>query len=205
LSPSQGEHGRGRRAELSRRLHDACVKAGIELLPGKAREVVDERVHEVAQQMRVTEQTALKYMPPDWPEETATSMSLQAESSKLAESTAIGTVSLGAYQVARLITGLAIVVQEAAWQSNNEQLNAAVGEPLDRLIALSTSLSDLLGDVEVERSELVGAATQLGGLADYIGAGGRFLAQGEVDRDRFASKLGANAKAARLAAAEGTS
>ena len=85
LSSSQGEYGRGRRAELARRLHDACLQAGIELLPGKARELVDERVRDVAEQMRLTEPAALKYMPSDWPEETATSMTLQVESAKLAE------------------------------------------------------------------------------------------------------------------------
>jgi hypothetical protein len=118
----------------------------------------------------------------------------------LAEATAVGTVSVAAWQVARLITGLTLVVQEAAWQSNNEQLNAGVGEPLDRLSALSRSLSDLPGNVDVDRSELVGAARQLGQLADYIGEGGPLLAQNEVDRDGFARKLVADAKAARTAA-----
>jgi hypothetical protein len=99
---------------------------------------------------------------------------------------AIVTVSVAARQVARLITGLTLVVQEAAWQSNNEQLNAGAGEPLDRLSARSRSLSDLPGEVDVDRSELVGAARQLGQLADYIRAGGRVLAQGEVDRGGFA-------------------
>ena len=122
------------------------------------------------------------------------------ESAKLAEATAVGTVSVAAWQVARLITGLTLVVQEAAWQSNNEQLNAGVGEPLDRLSALSRSLSDLPGNVDVDRSELVGAARQLGQLADYIGEGGPLLAQNEVDRDGFARKLAADAKAARTAA-----
>ena len=200
LSSSQGEYGRGRRAELARRLHDACLQAGIELLPGKARELVDERVRDVAEQMRLTEPAALKYMPSNWPEETATSMTLQVESAKLAEATAVGTVSIAAWQVAQLITGLALVVQEAAWQSNNEQLNAGIGEPLDRLSALSRSLSDLPGNVDLDRSELLGAARQLGQLADYIFAGGHFLAQDEVDRDGFARKLAADAKSARSAA-----
>lgn len=200
LSASQGQYGRGRRAELARRLHDACLQAGIELLPGKARELVDERVRDVAEQMRVTEPTALKYMPSDWPEETATSMTLEVESAKLAEATAAGTVTVPAWQVARIITGLTLVVQEAAWQSGNGQLNAGVGEPLDRLSALSRSLCDLPGDVDVDRSELVGAARHLGQLADFIAEGGPFLAQDEVDRDGFARKLAADAKAARSAA-----
>jgi hypothetical protein len=200
LSASQGEYGRGRRAELARRLHDACLQAGIELLPGKAREIVDERVRDVAEQMRLTEPAALKYMPSDWPEETATSMTLQVESAKLAEATAVGTVSVAASQVAQFMTGLTLVVQEAAWQSDNEQLNAGIGEPLDRLSALSRSLTGLPGNVDVDRSELVGAARQLGQLADYIGAGGHFLAQDEVDRDAFARRLAADAKAARAAA-----
>jgi len=200
LSASQGEYGRGRRAALARRLHDACLQAGIELLPGKAREIVDERVRDVAEQMRLTEPAALKYMPSDWPEETATSMALQVESAKLAEATAVGTVSVAASQVAQFMTGLTLVVQEAAWQSDNEQLNAGIGEPLDRLSALSRSLIGLPGNVDVDRSELVGAARQLGQLADYIGAGGHFLAQDEVDGDVFARRLAADAKAARAAA-----
>lgn len=200
LSASQGEYGRGRRAELARRLHDACRQAGIELLPGKAREIVDARVRDVAEQMRLTEPAALKYMPSDWPEETATSMTLQVESAKLAEATAVGTVSVAVSQVAQFMTGLTLVVQEAAWQSDNEQLNAGIGEPLDRLSALSRSLIGLPGNVDVDRSELVGAARQLGQLADYIGAGGHFLAQDEVDRDAFARRLAADAKAARAAA-----
>jgi hypothetical protein len=200
LSASQGEYGRGRRAELARRLHDACLQAGIELLPGKAREIVDERVRDVAEQMRLTEPAALKYMPSDWAEETASSMTLQVESAKLAEATAVGTVSVAASQVAQFMTGLTLVVQEAAWQSDNEQLNASIGEPLDRLSALSRSLVGLPGNVDVDRSELVGAAQQLGQLADYIGAGGHFLAQDEVDRDAFARRLAADAKAARAAA-----
>ena len=200
MSASQGEYGRGRRAALARRLHDACLQAGIELLPGKAREIVDERVRDVAEQMRLTEPAALKYMPSDWPEETATSMTLQVESAKLAEATAVGTVSVAASQVAQFMTGLTLVVQEAAWQSDNEQLNASIGEPLDRLSALSRSLIGLPGNVDVDRSELVGAARQLGQLADYIGAGGHFLAQDEVDRDAFARRLAADAKAARAAA-----
>jgi hypothetical protein len=200
LSASQGEYGRGRRAEQARRLQDACLQAGIELLPGKAREIVDERVRDVAEQMRLTEPAALKYMPSDWPEETATSMTLQVESAKLAEATAVGTVSVAASQVAQFMTGLTLVVQEAAWQSDNEQLNAGIGEPLDRLSALSRSLTGLPGNVDVVRSEVVGAARQLGQLADYIGAGGHFLAQDEVDRDAFARRLAADAKAARTAA-----
>jgi hypothetical protein len=200
LSASQGEYGRGRRPELAQRLHDACLQAGIELLPGKAREIVDEWVRDVAEQMRLTEPAALKYMPSDWPEETATSMALQVESAKLAEATAVGTVSVAASQVAQFMTGLTLVVQEAAWQSDNEQLNAGIGEPLDRLSALSRSLIGLPGNVDVDRSELVGAARQLGQLADYIGAGGHFLAQDEVDRDAFARRLAADAKAARAAA-----
>ena len=97
-------------------------------------------------------------------------------------------------------TGLTLVVQEAAWQSDNEQLNAGIGEPLDRLSALSRSLIGRPGNVDVDRSELVGAARQLGQLADYIGAGGHFLAQDEVDGDAFARRLAADAKAARAAA-----
>jgi hypothetical protein len=204
MSAPQGEYGRGRRAELARRLHDASLQAGLELLPGKARELVDKHVTQAAELMRVSEQTAIKYIPPGWPEETATSMALEAESAKLAETTASGTVSIAARQVARLITGLALVVQEAVWRSSNEQLNAAVGEPLDRLSALSTSLSELLGDVDVERSELVGAARELGELADYISAGGRFLHQGDVDQDRLAQQLARDAAVARSAAAGGT-
>jgi hypothetical protein len=204
MSAPQGEYGRGRRAELARRLHDAALQAGLELLPGKARELVDRHVTQAAELMRVSEQTAIKYIPPGWPEETATSMALEAESAKLAETTASGTASIAARQVARLITGLALVVQEAVWRSSNEQLNAAVGEPLDRLSALSTSLSELLGDVDVQRSELVGAARELGELADYISAGGRFLHQGDVDQDRLAQQLAADAAAARSAAAGGT-
>jgi len=150
--------------------------------------------------MRLTEPAALKYMPSDWPEETATSMTLQVESAKLAEATAVGTVSVAASQVAQFMTGLTLVVQEAAWQSDNEQLNAGIGEPLDRLSALSRSFIGLPGNVDVDRSELVGAARQLGQLADYIGAGGHFLAQDEVDRDAFARRLAADAKAARTAA-----
>ena len=200
MSASQSEYGRGRRAELARRLHDACLQAGIELLPGKAREIVDERVRDVAEQMRLTEPAALKYMPSDWPEETASSMTLQVESAKLAEATAVGTVSVAASQVAQFMTALTLVVQEAAWQSDNEQLNASIGEPLDRLSALSRSLVGLPGNVDVDRAELVGAARQLGQLADYIGAGGHFLAQDEVDRDAFARRLAADAKAARAAA-----
>jgi hypothetical protein len=111
MSAPQGEYGRGRRAELARRLHDASLQASLELLPGKARELVDKHVTQAAELMRVSEQTAIKYIPPGWPEETATSMALEAESAKLAETTASGTASIAARQVARLITGLALVVQ----------------------------------------------------------------------------------------------
>lgn len=204
MSARQGEYGRGRRAELARQLHDACLKAGLELLPGKARELVDMHITQAAAMMRVSEQTALKYIPPGWAEETATTTALEAESSKLAETTAAGTVPVAARQVARLITGLAVVVQEAVWRSSNEQLNAAVGEPLDRLSALSSSLSELLGDVDVERSELVGAARELGELADYISGGGRFLHQDDHARDKLAQQLARDAEVARSAAAGGT-
>lgn len=200
MTSSQGKYGRGRRAELARRLHDACLQAGNELLPGKARELVDERVRDVAEQMRLTEPAALRYMPSDWPEETAAAMNFQVESARLAEATAVGAVSIAAGQVAQLITGLTLVVQEAAWQSNHEQLNAAIGEPLERLSTFSRSLSDLPGSVNIDRSELMGAARQLGQLADYIGAGGHFLAQGDVDRDGFARQLAADAQSARSAA-----
>jgi len=108
-------------------LHDASMQAGLELLPGKARELVDKHVMQAAELMRVSQQAAIKYIPPGWPEETATSMALEAESAKLAETTTRGTASIAARQVARLITGLALVVQEAVWRSSNEQLNAAVG------------------------------------------------------------------------------
>jgi len=200
VTTNQSDYGRGRRAELARRLHEACLQAGIELLPGKAREIVDERVRDVAEQMGLTEAVAFKYMRSDWPEEMAASMTLQVESSKLAEVTAVGTVSVAARQVAQLMTGLTLVVQEVAWQTDNEQLSAGVGEPLDRLSALSTSLSNLSGNVDVDRSELVSAARQIGQLADHIRAGGHFSAQGKVDRDKLARKLAADAQAARSAA-----
>jgi hypothetical protein len=200
LSASQGEYGRGRHAELASRLHDAYLQAGIPLLPGKAREIVDEYVRDVAEQMGLTKATALKYMPSDWPETTAASMADQLESAKLAEVTAVGKVSVATSMVAQLITGLTFVVQEGAWQSNDGQLNAGVGEPLDRLRALIMSLSDLPGDVEVDRSELVGAARQLGQLADYIRGGRPFSAEDDVDRDAFARKLAADAQAARSVA-----
>jgi hypothetical protein len=189
MSAPQGEYGRGRRAELARRLHDASLQASLELLPGKARELVDKHVTQAAELMRVSEQTAIKYIPPGWPEETAISMALEAGAPSWPRRPPVARFRSPLDRWPGSSRDSRSSCKEAVWRSSNEQLNAAVGEPLDGLSALSTSLSELLGDVDVERSELVGAARELGELADYISAGGRFLHQGDVDQDRLAQQL----------------
>ena len=63
---SSADFGRpGRKASLARALHQAFTERGIDLLPGRAGRMLDERVTAVAEQMRISETAALSYLPSD--------------------------------------------------------------------------------------------------------------------------------------------
>lgn len=160
----------GRRADVARELHDAFARHGIALLPGRAREIVDERVAEVAAQMGFSERAALQHLPPGWPEEIAAAAAFDQQQSKMAEQDAVGTATVPAQRLGALIAGLAVCIQDGVWRVA-DGLPASIGESLDCLTGLALSLQSVDAEVEVPRSELLAAARHLGSESDALRAG----------------------------------
>jgi hypothetical protein len=161
----------GRRADLARELHEAFVRHGIELLPGRARQMLDETVRDVAAQGRFSERTALNYLPVDWAERTAADVAFQQEQSQMAERSAIGGVELTATRVGSLVAGLAVVVQNNVWRVLENNLPASIGEALDCLTGLALSLAPSDCEVAVSRADLLAAARLLGNESDGLRQG----------------------------------
>lgn len=161
----------GRRADVARELHEALERRGIDLLPGRARQMLDERVAEVAAQMRISEQTALSYLPPDWAEQIAADIAIEHEQAHIAEETAQGSVPVSVTDVGALIAGLAVCVQNAVWRAMGNALPVSVGEPLDCLTGLALALQPAIDELEVPRAELIAAARHLGSESDALGRG----------------------------------
>ena len=169
---SGSEFGRpGRRAELARELHEAFVRHGIELLPGRARQMLDESVRDVAAQGRFSERTALNYLPHDWAERTAADVAFQQEQSQIAERNAVGDVELTTTRVGSLVAGLAVVVQNNVWRVVDNNLPASIGEALDCLTGLALSLAPSDCEVTAPRAELLAAARLLGNESDGLRQG----------------------------------
>lgn len=192
--------GRGHRAEIAHELQAALERRGKDLLPGKAREIVDERIRSVARSMRLTEPSAMRYLPEGWVEQTALALVVDLEAPKLEEQMIDGSSEVSIAQVGRLIEGLAVVVAEVMWRASDGQISVAIGEPLDRLSSLARSLSEEDALIPVDRADLLTTARHLSQLADYLGAGNRHSADAEVDGQSLARKLHQDATAARSSA-----
>ena len=162
---------RGRRADLARELHEAFVRHGIELLPGRARQMLDETVRDVAAQGRISERTALDYLPADWAERMAADVACQQEQSQVAERSAVGDVELTTTRVGSLVAGLAVVVQNKVWRVLDNNLPASIGEALDCLTSLALSLAPSDYEVTVPRADLLAAARLLGNESDGLRQG----------------------------------
>ena len=172
MAGSGSQFGRpGRRAELARELHEAFVRHGIELLSGRARQMLDETVRDVAAQGRFSERTALDYLPADWAERTAADVAFQQEQSQVAERSAVGDVELTTTRVGSLVAGLAVVVQNSAWRVLENNLPASIGEALDCLTGLALSLAPSDCEVAVSRADLLAAARLLGNESDGLRQG----------------------------------
>lgn len=178
----------GRRAEIARELHEAFSRLGVDLLPGRARQIVDERIHELATQTGMAERTALSYLPPEWAEQIAADVALEQEQAQIAERTATGQLTLTSSRLGALIAGLAVAVQNGVWRAMDDALPAAVGEPLDCLTGLALALQSTSMEVTVPRSELLAAARLLGGESDSLRKGRS--SPDDADPDRHVSVTG---------------
>jgi hypothetical protein len=161
----------GRRADLARELHEAFCRHGVELLPGRARRMVDERIQQVAEQTRVSERTAVTYLPEGWAEQIAADVALEHEQSQMAERIATGEVEMSASRLGALIAGLAVVVQNNVWRAMDNALPASIGQSLDCLTGLALALQPASFEVPVTRAELLAAARLLGSESDAIASG----------------------------------
>lgn len=192
--------GRGRRAEIARELHEAFAQHGVALLPGKAREIVDERVAMVANLLGVSEPTALRALPAGWAQQQAAETAVEWGAATLAETSAQGTVEVSAQTVADIALGLTVVLHQTAVRTLDGDLPVAIGEPLDALSTLLDALSDVAGDVRVDRGMLLRAARYLGDLSDALRAGADLAGPDEAGRrDRVAVRLARDAERARRA------
>lgn len=196
---SPSDFGRpGRKADLARELHQAFADRGIELLPGRARQMLDERVAAVAEQMRISEKAALSYLPTDWPEQTAADVAVEREQAQMAEQMATGTVTISAARLSALMAGLAVAIQNSVWRVMDGSLPAAVGEPLDCLTGLALKVESVPADLEVGRAELLAVARHLGSEADVLRAGGSSPDRDNpAQRERVVDRLVGDAEAAR--------
>lgn len=188
MTDSQSSFGRpGRRADIARELQEAFARKGIELLPGRARQILDERIAGVAAQLHMSERTALQYLPPDWAEQMAADVALEREQAQVAEQTATGTAVVPVANLGAVIAGLAVCIQNAVWRAMGEALPVAVGEPLDCLSGLALALQSNTTEVEVARAGLVAAARHIGTESDALGRG---YSSPDSDAERTARVVG---------------
>lgn len=201
MADTLAEFGRpGRRADLARELHEAFARRGIELLPGRARQIVDERLAEVAALMRVSERTALSYLPTAWVEDVTAAVALEQEGAKIAERDARGSATIPARRLGAVLAGLAVCVQDGVWRMAGG-LPAGIGESLDCLTGLALSLRTMTDEVEVPRAELLAAARHLGGESDALRAGMDSPDRHDADQvERVIARLSEDAAWSRRAA-----
>ncbi len=199
---SEREFGRpGRRADLARELHAAFARHGIDLLPGGARKLVDQRIADVATQMSMSERSALRYFPRGWAEQIAEEAAVDYEGGRLAEQSAGGEALAPMAGIARLIMGLSVTAQYELWRVMDECTPTSVAGPLDAISALAASLTESTGDVRVARSSLFTTARLLGDEADAIRSGAPVPPEASaVDRTVLTERLASDAAHARRAA-----
>jgi phage-related tail fiber protein len=191
---------RGRRADLAEQLHNALRAKGLATLRGATRAIIDRRVTQVAQQMRMTEASALKHFG-------EREIGLLAESTA-AEWHAMQAVADAASQIAvtvpardasQLVMGLAMAVGQLVREIYGE-LPAAAGEPLDALCELGAALRDSLvdGDItaEVDLETLSAAQQALRQAAAGVADGSVPVVLADTARAGFAKQLQADAELA---------
>lgn len=193
--------GRGRRGQIARELHTAFEQQGFSLLPGKAREIVDERVAAVAGLMGVSEPTALRALPQGWAQQQADDLAVEWGAATLAEKTTQGAAELSVEAVVKIARGLTVVLHHTVARTTGGDVPVGTGEPLDALSAMLDALADAAGEIRVDRATLLTAARYLGDLSDALRAGAE-LAGPDVDgrRNRVAARLARDAELARQAA-----
>ncbi|HWH30920.1 MAG TPA: hypothetical protein VNU26_18515 [Mycobacteriales bacterium] len=166
---------------------------------------MDDRIAAVAQQMGVTEQTALGYLPADWAKRQARETAVEWGGATLPEATAEGLTEADAQTVAEIGRGLAVVLHDSLARTVGE-LPVSTGEPLDALSDLLDALTTAPGEVLVERRALLTAARYLGDLSDRLHAtstsseSGPEVRLSDEQRQHIAERLGAAADWARRAA-----
>jgi hypothetical protein len=199
---SESDFGRpGRRADLARELHAAFASHGIDLRPGGARKLVDQRIAEVATQMRMSERSALRHFPGGWAEHIAAQAAVDYEAGKLAEQNACGEALTPTADTARLIMALGVTAQYELWKVMDECSPASVAGPLDAISALAAALTGSAGNISVAKSALLTTARFLGDEADAVRRGASIPPEASaVDRSVLAERLATDAAHARGAA-----
>lgn len=137
-----GDHfGRaGRRADLARVLHATLVEHGLAPRDGAARAILDEKVAQVAAELRVSEAAALKHVDDRMIIELAVNTANTWHAAKVADEAASGVlVQVPAADAGQLVLGLAMAVGPMVRQAYGE-LPASAGEPLDALGELGAAL-----------------------------------------------------------------
>jgi hypothetical protein len=192
----------GRRADLARQLYDALVENGLAPLPGATRAIVDRKVAEVAQQMRMTESSALKHF--GEPEITQLAASTATEwhaMRAVADAASQIGVTLPARDAGQLVMGLAMAVGQIVRELYGE-LPAAAGEPLDALCELGGALRDSLADGDIvaalDLKTLSAAEEALRHAAAGVADGSVPVVVADAARPSFAQQLLADADLAQV-------
>jgi hypothetical protein len=187
---------------LAHELHAAFARHGIDLRPGGARKLVDQRITDVANQTGMSERSALRHFPEGWAEDIAAKAAVDYEAGRLAEQSVGGTTRVPAAGAAMLIAALAVVAQYELWKAMDEHTPASVGGPLDAISALAIALTESADDdIEVARSALLTTARLLGEEADAVRGGALVPPEAEVvERAVLAGRLATDAARARDAA-----
>jgi hypothetical protein len=194
----------GRRADLARLLHATLLEHGTAPLDGAARAMIDEKVEQVANELRISQAAALKRLDDHLVIALATNTAHNWHAAHLADAAAGElAVPVPAADTAQLVMGLAMAVGQIVREAYGD-LPAAAGEPLDALFELGAALraateqQDLL-QVGVTLETLSIAQRSLHRAAAGVANGTVPVVIADANRPRFAAQLFADAElAARL-------
>ena len=190
----------GRRADLARLLHESLVDCGMTPLEGATRLMIDRRVREISEALRISETAALKEVREIDVVRLAERTAAEWHAAKAAQDAAGSfEVAVPGESAAQLLMGLSMAVGQLVREVLGD-LPASAGDPLDAMCELAGALKDALAEdgvsVEVTLETLSKARAGLLAAAAGVADGTVPVVLPDDARPRFAAKLYADAELA---------
>jgi hypothetical protein len=155
---------------LAQQLRDGCQRRGVVLPDGAAEHILADRIHTVAELLRVTERHAMQTYVTDETIEQIVDLCVQAKAERDLEVELSSPMLLPIPQAARVIAGLGMAIAAATTSPDHSTATTAIRESSDALtqIALALSRAGDAGAALIEAATAVTARAELTRFAEHL-------------------------------------